>query len=512
MPSQFDKLHAFYANRFPAFVMWNSPHPTWGGTYLTYWSARVDAFVHFLAQQPMPQQNPPPPSIPGMAASCLHRLQGQDFWFAILAFLKTFATPKAFTDRFAASPGAVPWYSWDIPIGFAEQFDAYIARNAASDFVIRDCQNAAPSPGFTYGAVAGPSVPAECWDVPGFKDLHAQAIISARDDAASWFYSQDSGADPTGGICYPGMEQAECEQALFDYYFANLVNLMCNADDLVGDGGGDGGAGPGIPIAGTPCTSGNNIVAAQIALRQWVPNLATDGVWGPKSAAALAQSGQSFESLVPGCTPPIPSYKTGAGAAVQPGKDGGGPTGGLVTITDRKEDKKESSGWVWGAIGAAAAVGLGVIVYTQANKGKDAQPAYASNPTRQSPLRQVKYTTVERDTRGHFSPHRNIVITHRGHTHELLGRGPVDEVYVQGDLVYVLGVTRGDVSLTEYRLDSEPVDANDTYKPDLQVISPWADVYMTDWKAEEAMGKRWERLDRRTLVRRLMPYLGDYIG
>ena len=52
-----------------------------------------------------------------------------------------------------------------------------------------------------------------------------------------------------------------------------------------------------------PCNSKFAIETVQAEIGTTV-----DGVWGPKSEAALKKSGKTFQQLAVGCKPPVPSY------------------------------------------------------------------------------------------------------------------------------------------------------------------------------------------------------------
>lgn len=148
---------------------------------------------------------------------------------------------------------------------------------------------------FTTGIFAGPTalgrplyglgafvVPANCWDVPGFKACSdAQFARSQVEALADGWTPGTSEYNASVENKHAGKVETQCMS-------------ICN----------DGAVSPAV---GGACSS-----AAVISSVQSQIGAAVDGQWGPISQAALTKSGKSFKDFAPGCTGALP----GAGGAV----------------------------------------------------------------------------------------------------------------------------------------------------------------------------------------------------
>lgn len=96
--------------------------------------------------------------------------------------------------------------------------------------------------------------------------------------------------------------------------------------------------------------------------------VSADGVWGPKSQAALAKSGKTYQSFVTnGCTGAAPTASTGGGTA--PPAPGPGPSPAPITTAAPKK------GTNWALILGAAAVGIGAAFYVSTQPKRRGNPA-----------------------------------------------------------------------------------------------------------------------------------------
>lgn len=130
------------------------------------------------------------------------------------------------------------------------------------------------------------TVPWWCWNNPGFKDCNT----------LSW---QRAEAD-----CPQDENFVACKAATANRYTIEDCVPQCGPQ----------------PATGT-CTSAAVIKQVQAALNAATSaGLAVDGIWGPKSAAALTASGSSFAALAPSCTGTAPggaSTRSGGVAAAK---------------------------------------------------------------------------------------------------------------------------------------------------------------------------------------------------
>jgi len=134
------------------------------------------------------------------------------------------------------------------------------------------------------GLGAGPTVPWQCWDVPGFKTKHDDCFAQAQ------------------RACVGKSNEEECVNEKFGWCVGEIIK-QCTYDAKA-------------------CTSAENIKKVQEAI-----GVKADGKWGPASQAALEKTGKTFINFAGACTPPVPTAK----AATTTG--GGGTSGGKTVVS-----------------------------------------------------------------------------------------------------------------------------------------------------------------------------------
>ena len=129
-------------------------------------------------------------------------------------------------------------------------------------------------------------------------------------------------------------------------------------------------------------------------------------------------------------------------------------------------------------------------------------------------MRQVEIKYRRRYTRGHYNYHHNAVIKYRGRSYELehgSGSDDYDYAYMQGPRAYVLTINRRlpYVGLAEFDLTREAEQTDDSEAGQaIWVWKPVAEAFFQEGQVEEVLGPRGVDYSERTILRRLLPYLG----
>jgi hypothetical protein len=131
-------------------------------------------------------------------------------------------------------------------------------------------------------------------------------------------------------------------------------------------------------------------------------------------------------------------------------------------------------------------------------------------------MREVRFSWVKRFRSGYFNPHHNIALTVDKRTVELESNaGSRDDVHVYRDKehVYVL-VAQPRMSyygLTVYNLKDDATSKDCVGEPPYVSIDerPGNVFLQQDTDIIETLGKRHDTMAPRTMLNRLLPYLGD---
>lgn len=105
---------------------WDQMHPQWPGSYLSYWSKRIEDTIVSGANEHM-----------GQFAQCAHLIKYGNGRARLLDWLRSYATPQEFYEAFEGQlefPTAIPAHIW-----FAHPWDGQVTRNAAWEFVNGHC-------------------------------------------------------------------------------------------------------------------------------------------------------------------------------------------------------------------------------------------------------------------------------------------------------------------------------------------------------------------------------------
>jgi hypothetical protein len=188
------------------------------------------------------------------------------------------------------------------------------------------------------------NIPWWCWDKEGFKSAHSAcwADANAKADLFGTFQAPSE--------CDGASTKAECHQRLLDKCVQTMINQMCPWSKPPAGG---------KPASGTPCSS-----AAAIKYVQSQIGTVADGIWGPKSQAALTKSGKTFKQILPDCVGAAPS--TGVSIAPAPAVPATVPT-----TADVVPYEPPSEGFLGiPTIAWAGAAGIVAVLFMAAKKKK----------------------------------------------------------------------------------------------------------------------------------------------
>lgn len=131
-------------------------------------------------------------------------------------------------------------------------------------------------------------------------------------------------------------------------------------------------------------------------------------------------------------------------------------------------------------------------------------------------MRSIEYSTIARWPRQHHNPHDNVIVRFKKQVWELeskAGTGDDRYVYMEGDRVYILSVrsSHGYVGLAEFILEEKFKESHEQFDDDAYTsISAANEAFIdTDYEIVEVFGRGGLELSAMTILKRMLPYLGD---